>query len=100
MGETMKISQEQKGKTRSMIVRASVDVITEKGFKDATMHEIAKRAKVAGATIYGYFPTKESIVYGYFEDQLIAAVERLKSIRRLREIQLSGTASDFPRDGA
>ena len=79
MGETMKISQEQKAKTRSMIVRASVDVITEKGFKDATMHEIAKRAKVAGATIYGYFPTKESIVYGYFEEQLIAAVERLRA---------------------
>lgn len=76
----MKISQEQKAKTRSAIVRASVEVITEKGFRDATMHEIAKRAKVGDATIYGYFPTKESIVYGYFEDRLGAAVERLKSI--------------------
>lgn len=76
----MKISQEQKARTRTAIVRAAVDVIIDKGFRDATMHEIAKRAKVGDATIYGYFPTKESIVYGYFEDQLLAAVERLRSI--------------------
>jgi AcrR family transcriptional regulator len=76
----MKISQEQKGKTRAKIIRAAVDVIIEKDFKDATMHEIAKRAKVGDATIYGYFPTKESIVYGYFEDQLNTVVERLRSI--------------------
>lgn len=76
----MKISQEQKTKNRERIIRASVDIISEKGFRDATMREISKRAKVGDATIYSYFPTKESIIYGYFEDQLKAAVERLKSI--------------------
>jgi AcrR family transcriptional regulator len=76
----MKITQDQKAKTRSKIIRAAVETVTEKGFRDATMHEIAKGAKVGGATIYSYFPTKESIVYGYFEDQLTESIERMKSI--------------------
>jgi AcrR family transcriptional regulator len=76
----MNITQDQKAKTRNKIIRAAVEVVTEKGFRDATMHEIAKGAKVGGATIYSYFPTKESIVYGYFEDQITSSIDRLKSI--------------------
>lgn len=91
----MKISQEQKAKTRTAIVRAAVDVIMDKGYRDATMHEIAKRAKVGDATIYGYFPTKESIVYGYFEDQITAAVERLRSIDGFEKYSLQEQLQTF-----
>ncbi|MHC1712231.1 MAG: TetR/AcrR family transcriptional regulator [Solidesulfovibrio sp.] len=66
----MKISEEQKRKNRDEIIRAAVDAITEKGMKGATMREIAKKAGLGDATIYNYFPTKEAIVYAYYEDQL------------------------------
>jgi len=63
----MKISEADKVKTRIQILDASVDVIIEKGFKSASMREIARRAGVGDATIYNYFPTKEKLLYGYCE---------------------------------
>ena len=61
----MKINEQDKQLTRVRILEAAVDVITIKGFKAATMREIAKEAKVGDATIYNYFPTKEKVLYGY-----------------------------------
>ena len=76
----MKISEEQKRKNRSDIIRAAVDAITEKGMKGATMREIARKAELGDATIYNYFPTKDAIVYAFYEEQLGACVERLRAI--------------------
>lgn len=76
----MKISEEQKQKNRLKIISAAVDLIILKGFKSATMREIARQAGMGDATIYNYFPTKESIVYGYYEDKLDQVVENLKQI--------------------
>jgi len=76
----MKISAEQKEENRRKIIRAAVDLIMDKGFKAATMREVARKAGLGDATIYNYFPTKESILYGYYFDALETAVESLKKI--------------------
>ncbi len=84
----MKISEEQKRKNRGEIIRAAVDAITEKGTKGATMREIAQKAGLGDATIYNYFPTKEAIVYAYYEEQLAVCVERLRAIEDFNEYSL------------
>jgi len=76
----MKVSQKEQLKTRRKLIAAAVDVITEKGFKAATMREIARRGEVSDATIYNYFPTKEKILVAYFEESQLATVEILKEI--------------------
>ena len=76
----MKISQEQKAENRSAIIRAAVDSISEKGFKSATMRQIAKSAGVGDATIYNYFATKEAILFGYYEDHMQACIGALKQL--------------------
>jgi len=91
----MKISEEQKLENRKKIIRAAVDAITEKGMKAATMREIAQRAGLGDATIYNYFPTKEAIMYAYYEDQLEAGVERLKSIADFNEFSLQEQLQAF-----
>ncbi|AFV97057.1 MULTISPECIES: TetR family transcriptional regulator [unclassified Sulfuricurvum] len=63
----MKISQENKEITKMKILAAGVELIIEKGFKDASMREIAQRAGVSNPTIYNYFPTKEQMLYAYIE---------------------------------
>lgn len=77
----MKVSKEEKEKTRKKLVEAAVQVISKKGFRDATMKEIAQRGKVGDATIYQYFPTKETLLFAYFELRMDELVERLKDIR-------------------
>jgi AcrR family transcriptional regulator len=76
----MKISQHQKREIRRNIIIAAVSLIGEKGPKAATMRQIARNAGIADATIYNYFPTKEAIFYGYYEDHMYACIDALKSI--------------------
>jgi AcrR family transcriptional regulator len=63
----MKISQDAKELTKIKILEAGVELIIEKGFKNASMREMAKNAGVSNPTIYNYFPTKEQILYTYIE---------------------------------
>lgn len=84
----MKINKEDKLKTRIKILEASVDVIIEKGFKSASMREIARKAKVGDATIYNYFPSKEKLLYGYCEYIQQQVMENLKSIEDFHEYSL------------
>ncbi|MBI3793742.1 MAG: TetR/AcrR family transcriptional regulator [Nitrospinae bacterium] len=84
----MKISKAQKDKNRQKLISAAVDVITEKGFQSATMREIAKKAGLAEATIYKYFPTKEKLVYAYYEQTQTVAVERAAKVKGVEKFTL------------
>jgi AcrR family transcriptional regulator len=76
----MKISKDQKAENRRTIIDAAVELIGEKGFKATTMRQIARSAGMGEATIYNYFPTKESILYAFYEDHMSACIERLKAV--------------------
>jgi len=65
----MKVSQSAKEKTKAKILEEAVNLIIEKGFKSASMREMAKNAGVSNPTIYNYFPTKEKILYAYVEQK-------------------------------
>ena len=84
----MKISAKVKEQTRVRLLEAAVDVITEKGFKSASMREIAKRADVGDATIYNYFPSKEKLLYGYCEYVQEQVKADLKGIDDFHEFTL------------
>ncbi|WP_298611449.1 TetR/AcrR family transcriptional regulator [uncultured Thiothrix sp.] len=84
----MKINEQDKQLTKVRILAAAVDVITIRGFKNATMREIAKEAKVGDATIYNYFPTKEKVLYGYCEYVQQQVMLELKEISNFHEYSL------------
>ncbi len=84
----MKISSKVKEQTRIRLLEAAVDVITEKGFEKATMRSIAKRADVADATIYNYFPSKEKLLYGYCEYIQLKVMNSIQSIEDFHEYSL------------
>jgi AcrR family transcriptional regulator len=84
----MKVSEEEKAKTRLRLLEAAVDVITQKGFRAASMREIAKRAGVGDATIYNYFPSKEKLIYGYCEEVQRKVMAELRAIEQFHEYTL------------
>lgn len=91
----MKVSEKEKAKTRIKILEASVDIITEKGFKSASMREIARHAKVGDATIYNYFPSKEKLLYGYCEHVQQQVMDSLKEIEDFHEYSLQEQLQQF-----
>lgn len=84
----MKVSESEKAKTHVKILNASVDIIIEKGFKSASMREIARHAGVGDATIYNYFPSKEKLLYGYCEYIQEQVMDSLQNIEDFHEYTL------------
>jgi AcrR family transcriptional regulator len=84
----MKINQEQKAQNRKAIIRAAVDLVSEKGYRAATMRGIAKATDMGEATIYNYFPTKEAIVFAYYEDHMADCIEALKQVESFNTFSL------------
>lgn len=77
----MKISKAQKKKNREKIIQSCVALVISKDIKSATMREIARSAGLGDATIYNYFPTKEAIIYGYYEDKFDQVIDQMKMIK-------------------
>jgi AcrR family transcriptional regulator len=84
----MKINEQEKERTRERILEAAVDVVSAKGFRAASMREIAQRAGVGDATIYNYFPSKEKLVYGYCEQVQRRVMAGLQAIADFHEYSL------------
>jgi len=57
------------------IVRAALDVFSEKGFAGAKMEEIAARAGVSKGAPYLYFPTKEDLFQAVVRDVIEPNIE-------------------------
>lgn len=70
----MKTSQAQQDKTRRNILASAVEAMSAQGFEATTMKQIARDAGIGDATIYNYFPTKEKLIVGYFEQVMADAV--------------------------
>jgi AcrR family transcriptional regulator len=85
----MKISAQQKKETRRNIIAAAVDIMTAKGFKAATMREIAREAGVGDATIYNYFPTKDAVLYAYYQDHMETWIEQLRGLDTFHELTIT-----------
>lgn len=84
----MKTTKSQQEKTRRHIIRTAVDLITQQGYDDTTMKQLAREAGVGDATIYKYFPTKERILLDYFELNIADALKRLDATKDLPQFTL------------
>ena len=52
---------------RNQILDAATTVFAEKGFHDATIRQVAKRAGIADGTIYLYFKNKDDLLLGILD---------------------------------
>jgi TetR/AcrR family transcriptional regulator of autoinduction and epiphytic fitness len=77
----MRTNKTQQDKTRRACLRAAVDLMTQHGFESTTMKQIARAAEVGDATIYKYFPTKEKLVLGYFEQAIADALVQMEKTK-------------------
>ncbi len=80
--------------TRARILEAALAIFRERGFEQATMREIAGRARVATGAAYYYFDSKDAIVMAFYERSqaamhpaIEAALDAAKTLEaRLRAI--------------
>lgn len=67
----MEVSRREanKIKCRQQILKASRRLFKEKGYEDTMIEDVADKADISKATLYNYFPNKESLLVGTLEDQ-------------------------------
>jgi len=71
------LRERKKEQTRQRIAAVALGLFAERGFDAVTVNEIAEAAEVAKATLFTYFPTKESLVlHGVGDDDLAGIAAR------------------------
>src|SRR6266699_171997 len=73
-GATMKLlttprslKEKQRQEREALILQAAEEVLTEKGYYETSIDEIAARVGIAKGTVYLHFPSKEDLVVAIFE---------------------------------
>ena len=84
----MKTTKSQQDKTRRLILRTAVDLITLQGYDATTMKQLAREAGIGDATIYKYFPTKERILLDYFELNIADVLKQVNETPELDQFTL------------
>jgi TetR/AcrR family transcriptional regulator, fatty acid metabolism regulator protein len=62
------LGQRSRERKRGAILRAAVEVFSERGYFGARMREVAERAGVADGTLYLYFEGKEDLLVSLLEE--------------------------------
>jgi AcrR family transcriptional regulator len=74
--------QRRKEARPSEIVAAATEVFAERGFGAAKLEEVARRAGVAKATVFVYFPTKQDLFRAVAQSVLSSNLSRLEGAAR------------------
>jgi AcrR family transcriptional regulator len=76
--ETMGRRERKKAATRQALADAALRLFLERGFSNVNLREVADAADVSTATLFKYFPTKESLVFDEDADQQDAVVAAVR----------------------
>jgi len=80
-------------KVKESIKRASRELFRRYGYKKTSVNEIARKAKIAKATIYKYFDSKELVLHAILMDYIQESVDDLLS-KYHRKADLESYLSD------
>ena len=64
-------------KIKESIKRAAQELFRKFGYHKTSVNEIAKKAKIAKATIYKYFDSKEAVLHVLLMDYIKSSVDEL-----------------------
>ncbi|MCI5077815.1 TetR/AcrR family transcriptional regulator [Oricola sp.] len=86
------MSGDYAARRRAAIKQAAFEVLAEKGYKAASMLEIARRAKASNETLYKWFGNKQALFASLVEDNAREARDLLQSAQKAADDPLDTLA--------
>ena len=77
-------------KCRQDILKASRRLFKEKGYDNTMIEDVAEKADISKATLYNYFPNKESLLVGTMDDQIEATRKYIHGANNIKEDECKG----------
>jgi AcrR family transcriptional regulator len=74
----MGLRERKKEQTRRSIEDAAFRLFEDRGYQATTVADIAEAADIAPRTFFAYFPSKEAVVFGDFEETFSGLEARLR----------------------
>jgi len=91
----------RQAETRARILRAALDLFAKQGYAATTVEQITEAADIGKGTFFNYFPSKEHVLAGFGEMQLLkverALQEAMEGVRPLRAAWM-GLAHELARE--
>lgn len=91
--KTLSLKEKQRHEREELILQAAQEVLSEKGYYEVSMDEIAARVGIAKGTIYSHFPGKEELVLAIFRRNLqtfLSGVDPIIDAQTTPRAQLEG----------
>jgi len=73
----MSLRERKRARTRQAIVDAAVDLFERHGYERTTIADIAAAAEIGTRTFFGYFPTKEDLLFPETDARVQAAIDAI-----------------------
>ena len=80
MPKGVPLTDEELNRRRHQIFNASVNLFLTQGFRETSMREIAKAARMGKSSLYDYFKTKDEILLWAIEDELFDLTAEARKI--------------------
>src|SRR6266702_2247295 len=74
------LKEKQRQEREALILQAAEEVLTEKGYYETSVDEIAARVGIAKGTVYLHFPSKEDLVVALFEGNIQKMAQEVEVI--------------------
>lgn len=94
------LRERKRRRTRETIIRVALGLFEERGYRNATLAQIADAAEIAPSTLHGYFASKEDIVFSAHDDlreSVHARILNRPPDETLSQAMLAWTSDCLPR---
>ena len=80
-GPPLSLRERKRQRTRAALVAAAIELFERDGYEETTVAKIAAAADIGTRTFFGYFASKEELLFPRADDRVAAALDAIRTRR-------------------